>query len=503
MLRTEREAAALDYWLRFPVEAVKAWFGVTPEDYQGDIINALLQPTHEQVSRVAVKSSHGVGKTTTESWCGWVFLMTREMCKVVATAPTANQLQDVLWPEFAKWHMKMPDELSSQWDISATHIRHKKYDKNWFATARTSNKQENLQGMHEDHILVICEEASGIPSPIFEPIEGILTNAEDEGGEALLLMVGNPTQTSGEFADAFGKNAHLYKRFTITGDETTKKDRNCGKFYFSKRVSQRYRETMASKYGKDGAVYDVRVRGVFPRLADDVVIPLEWAERAAKRPMPRFDKVADPITLVMDVSRFGGDETTLGVYRKNNCVQMEAWPKTSSNRSADILVDAYKNGSYGVGDVPVVRVIVDEPGVGGGPIDIARRRDVPITPYHGQATMTNESEEDQRIYANRRSRDWWTVRLLMEHNMITIPNDEELINQLSSVKYDYVNEKIKVESKRDMRDRLGDKASPDRADNIVMAQARTNLDGFGPIEGLDLENSVIYGQDRPTANMDF
>lgn len=499
----DREQAAMRYWLANPVEAVKAWFGVTPEDYQGDIINSLLQPSSDKVSRVAVKSAHGVGKTTTEAWVGWVFLLTREHCNVVATAPTSNQLHDVLWPEFSKWKHKMPEEFGSRWDISATHIRHKKYPLDWFATARTSNKQDNMQGFHEDHILVICEEASGIPNPIFEPIEGILSNAEEEGSEALLLLVGNPTQTSGEMYDAFNKNSSLYHRFTITGDATTKPDKNAGRFYVSKRVSQKYRDTMASKYGDQGSVYDVRVRGIFPRSADDVVIPLEWAERAALKPLPKFDKLKHPVTMVMDVSRFGGDETTLGIYREGHLTHLETWPKTSGTQCVDILVDAYKNGSYGVGNNTVVRVIVDEPGVGGAIIDQARRQDVPISPYHAQASMADDPDQDQRMFANRRSRDYWNLRILMENNLISIPNDEELINQLSSVKYDYVNEKIKVETKSDMRERLGNTASPDRADNVVMSRAKTLIGGVIPVEGLDLDAGILYGEDRPTADMDF
>ena len=509
---TDKGAKALAYWTANPVEAVKDWFGVTPEDYQGDIITALLKPGHDKVSRVAVKSSHGVGKTTTEAWCGWVFLNTRLMSKVIATAPTANQLLDVLWPEFSKWHARMPEELAGMWDISATHIRSKvrqggiQFDKNWFATARTSNKQENLQGMHEDHIFVIAEEASGIPQPIFEPIEGIMTNAEEEGQEAILLMVGNPTQIGGEFYNAFHRNKGLYKRFTVSGDPDTKRDKNSGKFYISKRVSKKYRDNMAAKYGKDGPVYDVRVRGVFPREADDVVIPLSFAERAQQVPLPHFDNEADQITLVMDVARFGTNKTTLGVFRKGHCLAIHKWPKTSTNQCTDILEEAFFHGAFGVGTVPVARIIIDEPGVGGGVIDQARRLNMPITPYNGGMSLKKgeDPEDDIRMFSNRRARDWWNVRRQFELGLRHIPTDEDIVNELASVKYQYVMEKIKIENKKDMMERLGEDASPDLADTIIMGMAPfIGVHNTIPLETLDLGNSVIYGEDRPTANMDF
>jgi phage terminase large subunit len=492
---------ALAHWRLNPVAAVQDWFGVTPEDYQCQILLDLFGP--RAGNRASVKSAHGVGKTSTEAWAAWIYLITRANSRVVATAPTQSQLKDILWPEAAKWHQRMPAELASQWEISETHIRSKEFPKTWFATARTSNKPENLQGFHGDNILVLVDEASGVPQNVFEVIEGILTSADEGGLEAKLLMAGNPTQTSGEFYNSFHRNKELYRRFTISGEKTKPKDKNGGKIYTSKRVSEAYRQTMARKYGLTSAVYDVRVRGLFPLSADDVVIPLQWAEAAQHWGRPVFDPVADPITLSMDVSRFGGDETVLGTFRRGHLVQMQTWPKTSTNECVDILNDAYKYSK-----VPVIRVIVDEPGVGGGVVDGARRAGVPITAYNGGAGLsveTGDPEDDVRMFANRRSRDWWNVRRILEAGATSFIEDETLVNQLASVKYKYnAREKIQVETKGDMRDRLGDDASPDRADMVVMGLAPFySLINAIPLEILDAVNGIMYGSDRPTADMDF
>lgn len=489
---------AIDYWGKNPIEAVKDWFGVTPEDYQAQALTDLFS-----FGRVSMKSAHGVGKTTTMSWAGWVFLVTRPLSLVPATAPTAAQLMDILWPEFGKWHMRMPDQLKDQWVFSSTHIRHKKYDKNWFATARTSNKQENMQGFHNSAVLVLVDEAPGVPAPIYEVIEGILSNADETGQEARIMMTGNPVNTAGEFYNAFAKNSVLYRRITVSGDPTTKFTHLDGQTFISKRVTQRYRETMIKKYG-EGAVYDSRVRGVFPRSADDVVIPMEWADRAQYVPLPiYFDDIAHPITLSMDVARFGGNKTTLGLYRGGHCVAMHSWPKTSTVQAADILAEAYVHGAFGVGKAARGPVIVDEPGVGGGVIDVARRYGVPCIPYNGSASFIKgvDSDEDIRMFANRRSRDWWALRRRLEQSLSKIPENEDIVNELASVKYDYVNEKIKVESKRDMVERLGEDASPDYADNLVMGLAPS----LGVTSTPKWENGIDFefGDDRPTAMMDF
>ena len=499
-----QQEKAFKYWRENPVEAVKDWFHVTPEDYQGDILNDIFV---SGVDRVAAKSGHGVGKTTLLSWAGWIFLNLWEHSRIVSTAPTFAQLHDVLWPEYAKWHVHMPDGLSQQWDISGGHIRNKSAPKTWFAVARTSNKSANLQGFHGTDIMVQGDEASAIPPEVFEVIEGIMSNAEEEGQTAKLILTGNPNFAAGELYDAFHKNSDLYNLYTISGDPRIKAiaaetKQNHGKIYYSKRVSKKYCDTIAKKYGIDSAVYDIRVRGIFPRMDDKACIPLQWAENAVAVNMPQFDAVADPITLVMDVARQGGDETVLAHFRRGHCYRMKTWPKTSTVQCEDIVVDAIK-AIEGQG-LTVERTIVDEPGVGGGVVDGLRRRDVIVTPYNGGESMKKDKdpEDDCRMFANRRSRDWWYTRRAFEIGAVHIPDDETIINQLASVQYGYnEKERILVESKNKMRDRLGEDASPDRADVIVMGRApwysfRGNNTDLS-------EDDIIEGEDRPQAEMEL
>jgi len=502
---SDRQEKAFEYWRKNPVEAVKDWFNVTPTDYQADILNDMFINGFD---RVAAKSGHGVGKTTLLSWAGWIFLNLYEQSRIVSTAPTFAQLHDVLWPEYAKWHVHMPEGLSSRWDISGGHIRSKSHPKTWFAVARTSNKSANLQGFHGTDIMVQGDEASAIPPDVFEVIEGIMSNAEEEGQTAKLLLTGNPNYTAGEFYNAFHKNSNLYSLYTISGDPRIKviaaeTKQNHGKIYYSKRVSKKYCSTMEKKYGLDSAVYDVRVRGLFPRMDDSACIPLQWAENAVGVDLPGFDAVAHAFTLVLDVARQGGDETVLAHFRRGHCISMKAWAKTSTVQCEDIIVDAViaikQQGML------VERIVVDEPGVGGGVVDGLRRRDVgAITPYNGGESMKKDKdpEDDCRMFANRRSRDWWYARRAFEVGAIHIPDDEDLINQIASVQYGYnEKERILVESKNKMRDRLGEDASPDRADVIVMGCAPWY--SFRGHNTSITEEDIIMGDDRPEAELDL
>jgi len=496
---------AFEFWRKNPNEAIKDWFNVTPEDYQGDIIQSIFTGGKD---RVAAKSGHGVGKTTLLSWAGWLFLNLHEQSRVVSTAPTFAQLHDVLWPEYAKWHVHMPEGLSARWDISGGHIRNKQHPKTWFAVARTSNKSANLQGFHGTDIMVQGDEASAIPAEVFEVIEGIMSNAEEEGQTAKLLLTGNPNFTSGELYNAFHKNADLYNLYTISGDPNIQAiagetKQNHGKIYYSKRVTKKYCDTMEKKYGLDSAVYDVRVRGLFPRLDDAACIPLQWAENAVGVEVGNLDPIADPVTLVMDVARQGGDETVLAWFRRGHCLKMQVWAKTSTVQCEDIVVDAVIQIT--ASGLRVERIVVDEPGVGGGVVDGLRRRDVgTITPYNGGESMKagKDPEDDCRMFANRRSRDWWYTRRAFEANLMHIPDDEVLVNQIASVQYGYnEKERILVESKNKMRDRLGDDASPDRADVIVMGRAPWY--SFQSHNTAISEDDIIQGEERPMAEMEL
>jgi hypothetical protein len=505
--RTDREKAAYAHWRANPVEAVKDWMRVTPDDWQGDTLTHLFRDT----DRVAMKAAHGPGKTAIDAWAGWIFLNCFPGCRIPVTAPTFAQLHDVLFPEFAKWSGKMPQRMQDEWVISGGHIRHKSDPYNWFAVARTSNNPANLQGFHGTDLLIIADEASAIAQNVFEVMEGALSEAGEEGKTAKMLMGGNPNFNSGELRDAFYRNKELYDRLTITGDvellgklgiQQGEYHPEHGRVYYSKRVKPRYCATMEKKYGKDSAVYDVRVRGLFPRASDDTVIPLEWAERAVLLETPtHFDKVADGFRVIVDPSRGGAAETAICVMIRGIVVWLDGFKGMTStpqvqNKVHDIVL-LWQSKGYRLEEI-----VVDLPGIGGGLLDNLRRDfNYPCTAYDGGKPLVKgvDPDDDCKMFANARARDWWNVRRLLEQEKIPLPNDDVMVAQLASVKRIYnKQEKILCESKQDMKDRLGDEASPDRADVIIMGYAqRYSDDGVTRIE--IREEDIIVGEDRDTA----
>jgi hypothetical protein len=105
--------------------------------------------------------------------------------------------------------------------------------------------------------------------------------------------------------------------------------------------------------------------------------------------------------------------------------------------------------------------VVDNIGIGAGVYFALRKR---TTCRKGDA---RERAKDEVRFFNRRAEAYWTVRDLFEAGSISIPEDQELINELSAITYDPSN-RNKIGDKKDLRKKLGG-ASPDKADALALS----------------------------------
>lgn len=417
-----------------------------PDDWQEALFRDVVTD-----NRITVKSGQGVGKTGCESVIAIWFLSCFPYAKVVATAPTRKQLHDVLWAEIDKWRSKSP-VLSEVLKWTKTYIYMVGYEKRWFATARTATKPENMQGFHEDNMLFIVDEASGVAEPIMEAILGTLSGPNNK-----LLMCGNPTKTSGTFYDSHTKDRAIYKCHTVNSEH-------------SKRTNKENIAALARKYGRESNVFRVRVSGEFPLQEDDVFISLSLVEQAI---VTELDETVSRISMGVDVARFGDDETVI-----------------STNVGGKVEIPTVRHGQNlmkTVGDIVILyrKLIADHPeykgpvtcniddtGLGGGVTDRLEEVKVEqklnrleIVPVNASSAPPKDGAEH---YADITTYMWATVRDLMEAHAISLQNDNELVAQLSVRKYGIAsNGKIALESKKDMKKR--DISSPDRADAVALS----------------------------------
>lgn len=427
-----------------------------PDDWQKDALMDLAENP-----KVAIKSGQGVGKTGMEAVALLWFLCCYPYPRIVATAPTKQQLHDVLWSEVSKWMSKSP-LLSEILKWTKTYIYMVGNEKRWFAVARTATKPENMQGFHEDNMLFIVDEASGVTDPIMEAILGTLSGENNK-----LLMCGNPTRTSGTFFDAFNSDRALYKCHTVSSAD-------------SPRTNKQNIESLIRKYGGNSNVVRVRVLGEFPNQEDDVFIMLSSIEQCGSKiyELPE-DKGMPYIMFGVDVARFGDDETV--IYRNAKGKLKLVVKRRGQDLMATVgdIVAQYKKV---IKEFPEytgrIYVNIDDTGLGGGVTDrlkevkreqkLRRLFVIPINAAEKIDTDTKEGKEAAEYYNNLTTHMWAVLRELLENKQIELEDDADTFAQLSVRKYFMAsNGKLELESKKEMKKR--GVRSPDRGDAMALS----------------------------------
>lgn len=104
--------------------------------------------------------------------------------------------------------------------------------------------------------------------------------------------------------------------------------------------------------------------------------------------------------------------------------------------------------------------------MGGGVID--RIKELKHKCLDINSARKPELEKEQEKFWRVKDQMWWEAAELFGDGLVSIPNDKKLVKQLCSVKYKVnSNGKIKIESKDEIKDRLGGD-SPDRAEACIM-----------------------------------
>ncbi|WP_445670618.1 DEAD/DEAH box helicase family protein [Paenibacillus sp. FSL M7-0547] len=437
-----------------PVLFCKEMLNFTPDEWQAEVLMDIASDP-----RVSVRSGQGVGKTGVEAAIALWFLSCFPFPKVVCTAPTRQQLHDVLWAEISKWQDKSPIlKKILKWTKTKVYMRN--YEERWFATARTATKPENMQGFHEDYMLFIVDEASGVEDRIMEAILGTLSGPYNK-----LLMCGNPTRTSGVFYDSHNRDRADYKTRKVS----------C---LNSPRTSKENIAMLKRKYGEGSDVWRVRVEGEFPRGESDTFIALEAAEFAKNE--VRVEAKGQKLTVGVDVARFGDDETNIYGQIGGKVVKHHFHHKQDTMITTGWvlrLVDDAKSEHPGV---EKVEIRVDDTGLGGGVTDRLNEINTEKSLGYTIIGVNNGSSAENEYYGNLGSEMWGQIKELLEENMsnfmlgvpgvFELPDDEKLVTQLTSRKWRMgSNGRIYLERKEDMKKR--GLQSPDRADGLILAFA--------------------------------
>lgn len=398
--------------------------------------------------RTSCRSCHGIGKTACAAWTILWFLYTHPDSVVVNLSPTWRQTEQLIWREIRSAHAqtKYPlggTLLNTRLDLGPT----------WYAIGVSADKPENVQGYHakSGHILFVYDEASGIDQDIFDASQGSLAS---EGSR--LLLIGNPTQTSGEFYESF--RSPLYHTIHISAFDTpnfTDPDTTHFRPYL---ITPDWVEDKRKAWGEDSPLWDSRVLGDFPRSSDDTLISLVDIEKAQLRFSEPLD-ATKPIRLGVDVARFGSDSTIITKSQGLHASVIKTITKMDTMVVSGEVVDASRSTG-------ATHINVDVGGLGAGVVDRLTELKMPVLGIN-----SSSSPIDKEAYINLRAELYCNLRDEFKAGTIAIdPHDKELEAELSSLKYKFTSAgKYQIESKEEIKKRSGGK-SPDRADSLCLSR---------------------------------
>lgn len=434
-------AELLADWAEDPLLFVTEALGATPEPWQAEALQALPQR-----KRLAIRSGHGIGKSALLAWLVIWFGVTRQDGKIPVTAPTSHQLEDILLAEVRKWLDRMRAR-GWEWIVKQATLTQEaiRFPSGTFAALRTATKDrpEALQGFHSEHLLFLLDEASGIDDVIFEVAGGALSTPN-----AMVVMTGNPTRTSGYFYSAFHRQREYWHCMHVPCTA-------------SSQVAKQYIEQTAQEHGIDSNVYRVRVLGEFPLEEDSVLIPLHLVEAALGREVARQHLM--PVW-GLDVARFGSDDSALAKRQGNRLMEpVRVWRQRDLMQLAGLLLREYDDADDE--DKPS-EILIDSIGLGAGVLDRCRELNLPVRGVNvGESPAVNDGK-----FMRLRDELWWKAREWFSGRDVALVEDARLIGELTSVQYGFQsNGKLKVEDKDSLR-RRGLK-SPDVADAFVLTFA--------------------------------
>lgn len=494
------------------LESKRAEWREHPVRYAYEVFGVILTPDQEKIfrsirdnRRTLVKASHAIGKTyliaIALNWwfdCWWGGHI------AYITAPT--------WTSALGLTFKYTKKFRLDAGLSNAEILNSGWIRNWDQRLQTTHyirtlnaeSGEGFQGEHSADILVVFEEAVGVPGYIWESSDGLMT-----APGCRIVAIGNPTDEAtkfGEMSDSpqwevFSVSAldhpnisaelycqevpypgairlmWLYEMLDRECDQVPKGTENAFEFYSKEDVLKALNGTpiddsIKKVWFKPTAFFQGRVLGDFPTEASDKVIPAGWLKHLPTEEIPEYTlDLARQLELGCDVARFGDDRTTIFTRVKNIVLTGSEIRNFDSDKIVGAIIDAIDQAIKALNLIPTdalrkqVSIKIDiTGGLGTGPYDILKSRG-----YNVIGINSAERAKDAALYKNKRSELWFNLADRVKEKNIDISRltpdlRKRLKKELSTPHYAVKGGKKIVEEKTDIKKRLG--SSPDLADGF-------------------------------------
>lgn len=423
-----------------------------------------------QVSKWRIPTHNSRLSATLVNW--WVDTHPVDDTTVVTTATNWKQVRNVLWKEIPR--VKAAAGIGGKVNADATWKMGDRQDPIAFGMKPDDKDESGFQGVHDQYVLVIMDEAGGISKEIFTAADAITTNKF-----ARILAIANPNDPSCYMAEVYKREMRLkpeerswniiqfgaYDTPNFTGEVVPVE-------VATRLVQVDWVEARKKEWGEDDPRFVARVLGEFPDVSDDGLFNMGRVMQSMEAYDTSEPDEGMPITIGVDVARYGSDSSVI-----------------VSNQGGYIRIHGRYQGLNGpelarkVGELAVemgaVEIRIDAIGVGASVLDSIYNFVPPtisVVGIHG-----NAKSGDSTKWYNYRAAMYDQFAKAVADGRVYLPDDDELHNEIASIKYEYRGSALLIESKENMRKR-GIK-SPDVLDAVIYAYQNIGVIMAGDSEG--------------------
>lgn len=468
-----------------------------------------IKPTTEQElvilsvrdrSITNVKAAHGVGKSLIAA-CIVLWFVFAVGGVAITTAPTEDQVKQILWAEVRKLYDKHKHKLRGK--RGELFVRYSESARAYGFSSRNYDSN-SFQGKHGEKLLLIGDEYDGITEIIDDGFRSCLTGSENRG-----LRIGNPIDPQSTLAKACLKDPHhitisawshpnvawayeeqyvdpndpakgIIHRLKpeiatlIVGEDGRVKERSLWPDHpllqpevIPGAISVKWIEDARIDKGENSPFWISRVEGKYPTDNTDGIIPKSWLLEARSRydaDPDYWDELASNFNWVLglDVAD-GGDNHALAVLRGPVLYQVTLHPTLGDMLDTVRAAEIAENKMLQLGGES--RVVVDNTGVGAGTLGILRKKG-----WLATGCKFGDGPEEKEQYFNRKAELYWTFRELLREGKIAIAplgeKEDYIFDDLAATRY-FTNTKDQIvcEPKEKTKARLG--RSPDSEAAII------------------------------------
>lgn len=444
-------------------------------------------------NRTSVKSCHGIGKSYISSRIILAFLYAYPNSVIIVTWPTFRQVENIIFREMRQAHKNSKIPLG--WTMLKTKLE---LDEKRYALWLSSDKEDNFQWFHAEHLLVVVDEAWWVKDSTLKVVEALMTSKGTK-----LLYIWNPTQAAGWFYDSH--KSELYNKISVSAFDTpnfkyneihtvdqlkslTREEVNNLELVYPELVTPIWVYDRLIDWGEDSPMFQSRVLGIFPEEWEDTLIKLWHIEKSLLKEWSKEEWKLRPRRkcIWIDVARFWSDTTVL-IWMDNGKMHDDiVWQK-----GKDTMVTVWKaiamfNDLWYKKELDYF--VVDDTWVGWGVTDRLRELGYNVMPVNNAS-----SPSDKETFRDLKAEIFWMLRQAFIDWEIKIYDISRLLKDISNIKYDYTsNGLIFIKSKKDMKKEWLD--SPDFADALALAFYWCNMvDGWEYVDWDDEEDEGTVG----------